>query len=92
MLDPPGPSPFFGSACATSWSAWSLQAKPVGDGATYTLWTDSYACTVVAVSPSGKQVTLQRDKATITNLEAVRNGTEPPKYTYARWPCTPQAP
>src|SRR5512146_212575 len=37
----------------------------VGDGATYRLYTDSYACTVIAVSKSGKTITLQRDKATL---------------------------
>ncbi len=39
----------------------------VGDGATYTLYTDRYACTVIAVSKSGKKVTLQRDHATLLN-------------------------
>jgi len=37
----------------------------VGDGATVTLYTDSHACTVIAVSKSGKTITLQRDKATL---------------------------
>jgi hypothetical protein len=39
----------------------------VGQGATYTLYTDSYACTVVSVSKSGKSAVLQRDKATLLN-------------------------
>lgn len=36
----------------------------VGDGATLHYWTDAHAYTVVAVSASGKTVTMQRDKAT----------------------------
>lgn len=39
----------------------------VGDGATLCLYTDRYACTVVAVSPNGKTITLRRDKATLLN-------------------------
>lgn len=35
----------------------------VGDGATIVGWSDRYAYTVIAVSPSGKTVTLQRDIA-----------------------------
>jgi predicted metal-dependent phosphoesterase TrpH len=59
--------------------------KPrVGDGATYTLWTDSHACTVIAVSASGKRVTLQRDKATIINVADVRAGKAEPEYVYER--------
>lgn len=37
----------------------------VGDGATERLHTDSHAYTVIRVSPSGKTVTLQRDKVTL---------------------------
>jgi hypothetical protein len=37
----------------------------VGDGATTHLYTDSHAYTVIAVSPGGKTVTMQRDKATL---------------------------
>jgi hypothetical protein len=35
----------------------------VGDGASYRIGSDSYACTVTHVSPSGKTVTMRRDKA-----------------------------
>ena len=37
----------------------------VGDGATLHFWTDAHAYTVIAVSASGKTVTIQRDKATL---------------------------
>jgi hypothetical protein len=37
----------------------------VGDGATQWIGTDGRAYTVIKVSPSGKTITLQRDKATI---------------------------
>jgi len=36
----------------------------VGDGATCYIGSDSHACTVIAVSPSGHTVTVQRDKVT----------------------------
>lgn len=36
----------------------------VGDGATELCWTDRHAFTVIAVSKSGKRVTVQRDIAT----------------------------
>ncbi len=39
----------------------------VGDGATVVLYSDRHAYTVVAVSKSGKTITLQRDKATLLN-------------------------
>ena len=42
-------------------------APKVGDAATYRVWTDHHACTVIAVSKSGVMVTLQRDKATLLN-------------------------
>jgi hypothetical protein len=38
-----------------------------GQAATYTVYTDSYACTVVSVSKSGKTAVVQRDKATLLN-------------------------
>lgn len=44
-----------------------FEAPKVGEGATYTIWTDSIACTVIAVSKSGKTVTIQEDKATLLN-------------------------
>ena len=39
----------------------------LGGAATYTVWTDSYACTVEKISPSGKTVWLRRDKAVLLN-------------------------
>ncbi len=39
----------------------------VGDGATFTLYTDAYACTVINVSPSGKTITLRYDKQKLLN-------------------------
>lgn len=55
----------------------------VGDGATLQMYTDRHACTVIAVSPSGKQVTLQEDTATRTD----KNGmSECQSYTFARNP------
>lgn len=39
----------------------------VGMGATRLLWTDRVACTIIEVSKSGKQITVQRDKATRTD-------------------------
>lgn len=39
----------------------------VGMGATILRWTDRDAATIVAVSASGKQVTVQQDKATRTD-------------------------
>lgn len=39
----------------------------VGQAATFTLWTDSYACTVIEVRKSGRELVLQRDKATLVN-------------------------
>jgi hypothetical protein len=45
-----------------------VECRPaVGMGATVTLWSDSHAYTVIAVSKSGKQITLQRDKAVLLN-------------------------
>lgn len=42
----------------------SLSPAPkVGDGATIYAYTDRYAATVIAVSPSGKTVTVQEDNA-----------------------------
>lgn len=39
----------------------------VGVGATVQLHSDSFACTVIAISPSGKTITLQEDEATRTD-------------------------
>lgn len=45
----------------------TLTTPKLGDGATYRVYSDRHACTVVAVSKNGKQVTLQRDTATLLN-------------------------
>lgn len=45
----------------------SNEIMRVGDGMTVTGYSDNKACTVIAVSRSGKTVTLQRDKATLLN-------------------------
>jgi len=40
-------------------------AKPeIGMGATLIMWSDRHAYTITGVSPSGKTIKLQRDKAT----------------------------
>ena len=39
----------------------------VGDGATILGYSDRYAFTLVDISPSGRTITLQRDKATLLN-------------------------
>ncbi len=39
----------------------------VGTGATILRYSDRNACTIIAVSKSGKTITLQRDKATLLN-------------------------
>ena len=40
------------------------QIKPeIGMGATECFWSDRHACTIIAISPSGKTLTIQRDKA-----------------------------
>jgi len=39
----------------------------VGDGATYTVWSDSFACTVIEVRRNGREAVLQRDKAVLLN-------------------------
>jgi len=55
----------------------------VGDGATLQCWSDRHACTVIAVSESGKRITLQEDTATRTD----NNGrSECQSYTFARNP------
>lgn len=40
-----------------------LKIPRIGDGATRILYSDRHACTVVYVSPSGKTVTVQDDRA-----------------------------
>lgn len=62
------------------------QPEP-GMGATILMWTDRHAATIVAVSPSGKQVTIQEDKATRTdNLGMTDSGQN---YTYEPNPNAP---
>lgn len=53
----------------------------VGDGATVLHWTDRTACTVIAVSPSGKTITLQADHAYRTDTNGMSDAQ---KYRYER--------
>jgi hypothetical protein len=39
----------------------------VGDGGTFTVYTDRYAVTVIEVRRNGREIVLQRDKATLLN-------------------------
>jgi hypothetical protein len=45
------------------------ETATVGDGATKHLYSDSHAHTIVEVNRNGKQIVLQRDKATRTNRD-----------------------
>jgi hypothetical protein len=55
----------------------------VGMGATLLGWSDRCACTIIAISPSGKTLTIQRDTAT----RADRRGmTDAQSWTYERNP------
>lgn len=36
-------------------------------GATFTVWTDRYACTVIEIRRNGREIVLQRDHATLLN-------------------------
>lgn len=55
----------------------------VGDGVSYVIHTDRHAGTVIAVSKSGKTLTMQLDKATRTD----KNGqSECQEHTYERNP------
>lgn len=66
----------------------------VGDGVTYQLYTDSYACTVIKRTP--KTITIQRDKATLSpdfkpkfipgGFSAHCTNNEEQSYTYERDP------
>lgn len=42
-------------------------APKVGDGITFHAGSDCYPWTIIAVSPSGKKITVQRDKAVRTD-------------------------
>jgi hypothetical protein len=63
------------------------QPEPkVGMGATLVYWTDRHAATIVAVSASGREITVQRDKAVRTD----KNGlSESQDYTYSPDPEGP---
>jgi len=54
----------------------NLYKKPntieVGMGATEYLYSDSHAFTIVSISKSGKEITLQRDNATKTNIKDLK--------------------
>lgn len=50
------------------------RAPVVGQGATLVYWTDREPCTVTAVSPSGKTVTLREDKATRLDEKGMSEG------------------
>lgn len=39
----------------------TITTPTVGDGATISAYSDRYAGTIIAVSPSGKRITVQRD-------------------------------
>ncbi len=52
----------------------------VGMGATICHWTDREACTIVSVSASGKQIVVQKDKATRTDNNGM---SEMQGYSYA---------
>jgi len=39
----------------------------VGDGATWSPWSDCYAATVIAVSKSGNQITIQDDTSVVVS-------------------------
>ncbi len=41
----------------------TTKTPTIGDGATYTIGMDCYAYTVIEVSPSGKTIQVQRDRA-----------------------------
>jgi hypothetical protein len=45
------------------------ESVEVGMGATVSLWSDAYAYTIIEVKRNGKQIVMQRDKATRINRE-----------------------
>jgi hypothetical protein len=63
------------------------QPKPVvGMGVTMCYWSDRHAGTVIAVSESGREVTVQQDKA----FRSDKNGmSEAQEYDYESWPEGP---
>ncbi len=58
----------------------------VGDGATLLSWTDRYPATVVWVSPSGKTIKLQEDRAIRTDSNGL---SEEQSYRYEPNPDAP---
>ena len=66
----------------------------VGDGCTYRLWSDAYACTVI--KKTAKTITIQRDKATLSpdfkpewivgGFSAICTNSDEQEYTYERNP------
>lgn len=58
-------------------------APKVGDGATLQIGSDSYPCTIIRISPSGKTLSLQRDSYRRTDS----NGqSESQEYEFGRNP------
>jgi hypothetical protein len=52
----------------------------LGGAATYVVWSDSYACTVIHISKNGKIATLRRDKAQLLNGT---NSSEPDALSFS---------
>jgi hypothetical protein len=62
-----------------------MSNKPkVDDPGTISYWSDCEACTVIAVSPSGKTVTVRVDKSIVTNKPKGYGDTV--EYRYERDP------
>ena len=64
----------------------TTQTPVVGDPATYSVGSDSYPATVVAVSKSGHRVTLQDDDWKVVSGSMVDGSA---KYTYSPYPQGP---
>ena len=70
------------------------QTANVGDGATYNMWSDRQAFTIIAVKRNGLQIWIQRDNAVRSNKEddtfsagGFAGHTESPKGQ--QWTITP---
>lgn len=65
----------------------ATQQKPiqVGDGATLCYWSDRHAGTIIAVSPSGKRISVQRDIATRVDSNGMSGNQE---YTFLPNPAS----
>lgn len=74
-IDDPGPS----SVCAMRYR----RPIAVGMGATYSIGSDRYACTVIKVSKSCHKITTRDDKATRTDSNGI---SEDQRYSYERDP------